>query len=106
MKLYSLHPEAFTDLDDIAAYIGQDSASAALRLIDEICRAIEGLVSFPEQGFRRPNLSNRPQRFIVVRDYLIAYAPARKPRWIVAVMHGKRSPRTMASILRGRDERP
>ncbi len=64
----------------------------------------EGLVSFPEQGFRRPNLTNRPLRFIVVRDYPIAYAPARKPLWVVAVMHGKRSPRTMAAILRGREK--
>ena len=104
MNGYAFHPEAFTDLDDIATYIGQDSASAALRLVDEIYRAIEGLVSFPEQGFRRPNLTNAPLRFIVVRDCLIAYAPARQPLWIVAVMHGKRSPRTMAAILRGREK--
>ena len=61
-------------------------------------------MSFPEQVFRRPNLTNAPLRFIVVRDYLIAYAPARQPLWIVAVMHGKRSPRTMAAILRGREK--
>lgn len=102
---YALHPEAFADLDHIAAYVGQANANAAHRVVDEIYRAIEGLTSFPEQGFRRPNLTNRPLRFIVVRDYLIAYAPGPRPLWIVAVMHSKRSPHTMAAILRGRDER-
>jgi hypothetical protein len=38
-----------------------------------------------------------------VREYLIAYAPDEKPLWIVAVMHGRRSPRAMAAILRGRE---
>lgn len=104
MDGYALHPEAFTDLDDIAAHKQQDSADAALGLVDDICRAIESLVAFPEQGFRRPNLTNRPLRFIDVREYWIAYAPDRKPIWIVAVMHGKRSPRTIAAVLRGRDE--
>jgi hypothetical protein len=28
-----------------------------------------------------------------VREYLIAYAPKEKPIWVVAVMHGRRSPR-------------
>jgi hypothetical protein len=42
-------------------------------------------------------------RFVVVRDYLIAYAPDEKPLWVVAIMHGRRSPRVMAAILRGRE---
>jgi hypothetical protein len=42
-------------------------------------------------------------RFWRVYDYLIAYAPAEKPLWVLAVMHGSRSPRVMAAILRGRE---
>jgi hypothetical protein len=42
-------------------------------------------------------------RFIVVREYLIAYAPEEKPLWVLAVLHGRRSPRVMAAILRGRE---
>jgi plasmid stabilization system protein ParE len=41
--------------------------------------------------------------FTNARDYLIAYAPAEKPLWVVAVIHGRRSPRVMAAILRGRE---
>jgi hypothetical protein len=41
-------------------------------------------------------------RFILVREYLIAYAADEKPLWVVAVIHGRRNPRVMAAILRGR----
>jgi plasmid stabilization system protein ParE len=72
-------------------------------VIAEILSAIEALVAFPNQGHRRPDLTSRPLRFTLVRDYLIAYAPEEKPLWVVAVMHGRRSPHLMAAILRGRD---
>jgi hypothetical protein len=38
-----------------------------------------------------------------LNNYLIAYAPNKKPLWILAVMHGRRSPRVIASILKGRE---
>ena len=98
----ALHPEAFTDLDDIHSYIAKDSLDAADRVITEIFDAIRALVPFPHQGHKRPELTLRPLRFVLVREYLIAYAPDEEPLWIVAVMHGRRSPRVMAAILRGR----
>jgi len=39
-----------------------------------------------------------------VRDYLIAYAPDEKPLWVIAVMHGHRSPSLMAALLIEREE--
>jgi hypothetical protein len=42
-------------------------------------------------------------RFINVREYLIAYAPDQKPLWVVAIIHGRRSPRVIAAILRDRE---
>jgi hypothetical protein len=39
-------------------------------------------------------------RFKVVREYVIAYAPETKPLWVVAVFHGRRSPRVIAAILK------
>ena len=59
MTGYDLHPEAFDDIDEIAAYIGQDSPEAAHRVVDEIYNAIGGLVPFPHQGHRRTDLTNR-----------------------------------------------
>ncbi|MFI5114492.1 MAG: type II toxin-antitoxin system RelE/ParE family toxin [Terriglobales bacterium] len=100
---YALHPEAFADLDEIRGYIAQDTPDAADRVMSEIFDTIRGLVPFPHQGHRRPDLSSRPLRFALVREYLIAYAPEEKPLWVVAVIHGRRSPRIMAAILRGRE---
>ncbi len=80
MSGYALHPEALADLD-----------------------GIRELVTSPHQGYRRPNLTSRPLRFKLVPEYVIAYAPETKPLWVVAVFHGRRSPRVMAAILRGRE---
>ena len=103
MTGYDLHPEARADLDEIWEYMRADNLDAADRVIAEILSAIRALVPFPGQGHKRPDLTARPLRFILVREYLIAYAPDEKPLWVIAVMHGRRSPRVMAAILRGRE---
>jgi len=101
---YALHPEAFSDLDGIRDYIAEDNPDAADRCITEIFDVMRGLVPFPNQGYRRPNLTSRPLRFKLVREYVIAYAPEKKPLWIVAVFHGRRSPSVIAAILRDREQ--
>jgi toxin ParE1/3/4 len=103
MIAYDFHPQARLDLDEIWEFIRGDNLDAADRLIAEILAAIDALVQFPGQGHRRPDLTSRPLRFILVREYLIAYAPDEKPLWVIAVIHGRRSPRLMAAILRGRE---
>jgi toxin ParE1/3/4 len=103
MSGYALHPEAYDDLDEVRGYIAQDNPDAADRVITEIFNAFRTLVPFPNQGHRRPDLTSRPLRFILVREYLIAYAPDEKPLWVVAVLHGRRSPRVMAAVLRDRE---
>src|SRR5271166_5709540 len=102
MTGYALHPEARGDLDEIWEFIRAENLAAADKVIAEILDAIDALVPFPGRGHRRPDLTSRPLRFILVREYLIAYAPEEKPLWVVAVMHGRRSPGLMAAILRGR----
>ena len=103
MNGYALHPEAFTDLDNIRDYIAQDNPDAADRVVEEIFDALRALVPFPHRGHRRRDLTSRPLRFILVREYLIAYAPDERPLWVIAVMHGRRNPRIMAAILRARE---
>lgn len=99
---YGLHPEAFADLDDIRSYIARQNPDTADRVIAEIFDAIRRLVPLPRQGHRRADLTWRPLRFALVREFLVAYAADEKPLWVVAVMHGRRSPRVMAAILSGR----
>ena len=81
-----------------------DNRDAADRVTEDLLDAIEALMAFPHQGYRRPNLTSRPLRFKPVREYVIAYAPEKKPLWVVAVFHGRRSPRVIAAMLRGREQ--
>lgn len=103
MTGFELHMEAFTGLDEIRQHIAEDNPDAADRVIREVFDGIRALVSFPHQGYRRPNITSSPLRFKLVREYVIAYAPEKKPLWVVAVFHGRRSPRVMAAILKGRE---
>jgi toxin ParE1/3/4 len=100
---FDLHPLAAQDITDIWEFIAADDPLAARRVREEILNAIRRLVSFPHQGHKRPDLTSRPLRFTLVREYLIAYAPDERPLWVVAVMHGRRSPRLMAATLRDRE---
>ncbi len=103
MIAYDLHPQARSDLDEIWEFIRWENLDAADKVIADILAGIDALVPFPNQGHKRPDLTTRPLRFVLVRDYLIAYAPEEKPLWVIAVMHGRRSPRLMAAILRDRE---
>jgi plasmid stabilization system protein ParE len=103
MTGYDFHREARLDLEHIWEFVAIDNVDAANRLIEEILASVRALVPFPNVGRRRPDLTSRPLRFSGVRDYLIAYAPEEKPLWVVAVLHGRISPRTMAAILRDRE---
>jgi plasmid stabilization system protein ParE len=47
--------------------------------VEDVLDAIDLLVAFPHQGYRRPELTSRPLRFKLVREYVIAYAPQKKP---------------------------
>jgi len=103
MTGYDFHPDALSDLDEIWEFVAADSLEAADRVIAEILQAIGAVVPFANSSQRRPDLTSRPLRFLLVREYLIAYAPEEDPLWVVAVIHGRRSPRVMAAILRGRE---
>lgn len=89
-------PEAYAD-------IAEDSPDAADRIVNEIFDRLRQLADVPGLGFRRPNYTSLPLRFIVIRDYLIAYAPDTSPLWVIAVLHGRRYPRLISAILRGRE---
>ena len=102
MSDYVFHPEAYTDLSEIWEFIAEDNVDAADRVLGEICETIRALVPFPHQGHLRPDLTGRLLRFQAVRDFLIAYAPDETPLLVIAVLHGRRSPRVMAAILRSR----
>ena len=102
MNEYALHPKAVADLDEIWEYIAKDSFDAADAVLERLHNAITGLVNMPFQGHFRSDLTPRRIRFWRVHSYLIAYAPDEHPLFVVAVLHGRRSPRVLAAILSGR----
>ena len=102
MTGYDFHPEAALDLDEIWEFIAEANLDAADRVIVDILAALDKLLPFPNQGHVRPDLTSRPLRFQTLRDYLIAYAPDEKPLVVIGVLHGRRSPRILAAILRER----
>jgi toxin ParE1/3/4 len=99
---FELHPGAASDITSIWEFIAKDNPLAAQRVREDILDAIRRLVAFPHQGHQRTDLTSRPLRFQTVRNYLIAYAPDEKPLLVLSVLHGRRSPRVIAAILRGR----
>lgn len=103
MTDYELHPEARVDLDGIWDFIASRNLDAADALLAEIFSAIRSLSFSRHRGFRRSDLTSRPLRFIVLREYLIAYVPDETPVQVIAVVHGRRNPRAIAAILRGRE---
>jgi plasmid stabilization system protein ParE len=92
----NLHPGATQDITEIWEFIAEDSVQGARRMRMEIFDAIDFLVFLPH---KRTDLTTRPLRFRPVPEYLIAYAPDEKPLLVVAVIHGRRHPRTIAAIL-------
>jgi plasmid stabilization system protein ParE len=99
---FELHPGAASDITGIWEFIANDNPRAAGRVREGILDAIRRLVPFPQQGHLRADLTSRSLRYQTVHDYLIAYAPDEKPLLIVAVLHGRRSPRVIAAILKAR----
>ena len=79
MTGYDFHPEAALDLDEIWEFIAEANLDAADRVIVDILAALDKLLPFPNQGHKRPDLTSRPLRFTLVREYLIAYTPDEKP---------------------------
>ena len=103
MSGFVLHPDALTDLNEIWEYIAADNLDAADRVLEEIYEAIRALVPFPQVGHRRSDLTSRLLRFHPIRDFLVVYAPDEKPMLVLAILHGRRSPRVIAALLRGRE---
>jgi plasmid stabilization system protein ParE len=63
---FALHPLAAQDITEIWEYIATDNVLAARRVREEIYKAIRALVSFPNRGRKRPDLTSQPLRFILV----------------------------------------
>jgi plasmid stabilization system protein ParE len=101
-KGFLLHPDATADITEIWEFIAADNLPAAVRVREELLQTFRLMAAFPKMGHLRPDLTDLPLRFHSVRSFLIAYIPDQSPVVILAVLHGSRSPRTIAGLLRRR----
>ena len=81
---------AVAQLDDIAAYIAQDSPRNAARTVQRIVAAAEGLRRFPFHGRVVPEFERDDLREVFWRKYRIIYRVAEEDVRIIAVIHGAR----------------
>jgi plasmid stabilization system protein ParE len=76
MSGYALHPDAFADLDEIRGFIAEENPEAADRVLTEMFEEFRILAGFPHVGHLRQDLTSRPVRFRLVREYPIPYVAA------------------------------
>jgi toxin ParE1/3/4 len=80
---------ALRDIDDLRAYIGQDSPAAARRQALQIVSAAEQLTRFPESG--RPGRVPGTRELVVGQTpFLVAYRAQGDVLEVLAVLHGRR----------------
>src|SRR5438876_990393 len=91
MKGCEFSPEARDDLQEIWAYIAGDNLAAADRLEADIYKACAMLAQNPRLGHKRPDLTDEPVLFWLVRGhYLVVYQRETQPLKIVRILHGAR----------------
>jgi plasmid stabilization system protein ParE len=87
---YRLTPTAQANVEEICAFIAEDSVDAALRVLDALEHAFEELAAMPGMGHSRQDLTDRPVKFWGVYSYLIVYDPTSLPLTVITVLHGAR----------------
>jgi plasmid stabilization system protein ParE len=101
---FRLTEDAVRDLEQAAAYLAQESETAALNLADDLEHAFLFIADWPGCGHRRSDITPHGDiRFWTKGDYLICYRLATSPLLILGVVHGARdAARLIATRLEGR----
>ncbi len=87
MKLEWTTP-AVSDLENIKAYIQQDSEYYASRFVARIIEVIETLREFPNRGRAVPEAGNENVREIFFRNYRIMYRIVPEKIQLLTILHG------------------
>ena len=90
MRRYKLATPARQDLADIYAYIANDNASAAKRLINELHASFRMLADAPQLGTLRPEYRTEAVRTFSVRNYVVFYQYLDGVLEVYRVFHGAR----------------
>jgi toxin ParE1/3/4 len=85
----SWSPEAWEDIEEIAAFIHKDSPLYASQVVEKLIDASRRLTQFPLRGRNVPELRST-HRECFVYSYRLIYRVRDQHVLIVAVIHGKR----------------
>jgi toxin ParE1/3/4 len=91
---------AHAALDEVVAYIAQDSRQAALDVLDRALDAAAALATLSERGRVVPELDDPAIREVFVHRYRLLYRIERSRVVVVAFLHGARD---FAKWRHGRD---
>ena len=82
--------EALDDLEEIVAYIAQNSITTALRVHDEIIEKVSELSVFPRLGQTVPDAKMRKAgyRMLLIDPYIMFYRIIGSDVFIYRVIHG------------------
>jgi toxin ParE1/3/4 len=81
---------ARNDLNQLNAYISQDSPVYARQFIQRMLTRVEGLQGFPNLGRHVPEANREDIREIVFQGYRIIYQTAAEHMLVLTVLHGSR----------------
>ena len=82
-------PLAIERTSEIAVYIAQDNADAAISWINAVFDRADGLKAFPERGRIVPEAQNEAIRELIYGNYRIIYRLQEKKISILTVRHVK-----------------
>jgi toxin ParE1/3/4 len=77
-------------LNEVIAYIAQDSRQPAVQVLDEALRAAASLATFAERGRVVPELNDANIREVFVHRYRLQYRIEHARILVVAFIHGAR----------------
>ncbi|MCK4223662.1 MAG: type II toxin-antitoxin system RelE/ParE family toxin [candidate division Zixibacteria bacterium] len=89
MKIDWTEP-AIQDLESIRAYISKDAEYYAIRFVEKIIEAIDGLENFPLMGRPVPEAEEENIRELLFQNYRIIYRVEAERILILTIMHGSR----------------
>ena len=81
---------ARTDLDEIVAYIANDSPPSALAFLEEVSGKAESLSTLSERGRVVPEIGDPNVRELLIRTYRLFYEVRENEVTVLGVLHGAR----------------
>jgi len=98
VKRFVLTRLAQRDLEEISAYVANDSVKAATRILDDLEAKIRALARNPGMGHAREDLADKRHRFFPTGSYLIVYRSETKPLQILRILHASRDVQELLDI--------